>query len=516
MSEIQVNKDDILNKDTILNQDQINIFEKFNFKDVDLNIYTLKINSRSRNTIKEPSPFSFDIAFNREQETIETTETIVNGKTIITKKKVPISGIVIPSKFENIKKIQITQILIPRYIPRDYIGEPINGVTPIRDSSNSLVLSYYPGINLNNTVITITDISSIQTPIEVIELVDLNNKKHYLIALEYNNPYYLSKCINIKAELYSYININNTIYPITNIFGSRLILDNTDEDNSGNPIVLTYTNRLIIADFYKNNIFVQLYNNNNERLYIGTNFIIIRKTSLKNYQYILPNQYLEYQTLNDDDIRFINKNNLFKISQIYDNSNNKIYNILKDIDQQVADDEVRNNNEDSGIIIMGEWVANNKPSQLQNLTHGNIDINSVKINHFNFGIRDLLDEKIFYANLLPFIPNKSVSCDPEINNSFGVFFPATQSKDYLFLRGDSFEVYNNNNLKNTNSKLNFTLLDSNYEEVGLIFHKYPQYYNPSLFQTSVKAFLPNIPDITVIIKIEEIDRKNLVNPLDVN
>lgn len=489
MSEIQVNKGDILNKDNILNQDQINVFEKFNFKEVDLNIYTIKINSRSRNTIKEPSPFSFDIAFNRE----------------------PLSGIVIPSKFENIKKIQISQILIPRYIPRDYIGEPINGTTPIYDSSNSVMLNYYPGINLNNTVINITDISGIQTKIEVIQLVDLNNKKHYLIALEYNNPYYLSKCINIKADLYSYININNIVYPITNIFGSRLILDNTVE----NPIVLTYTNRLIIADFYKNNIFVQLFDSDNERLIIHKKYIIIRNTSLKNYQYVLQNQYLEYQTLNSSDVRLIEQNNLFKISEIYDNTNNKIYNILNDNYSQLANKD--KDIDDSGIIIMGEWVSDKYPSILDNLSDDSIiDFNSIKINHFNFGIRDLLDEKIFYANLLPFVPNKSVSSDPEINNSFGVFFPATQSKDYLFLRGDSFEVYNNNNLKNTNSKLNFTLLDSNYEEVGLIYHKYPQYYNPSLFQTSVKAFLPNIPDITVIIKIEEIDKKNCVNPFDIN
>ena len=118
---------------------------------------------------------------------------------------------IIGNKFDHIKKIQIAQILIPRFIPRDYMGEPFNGITPIYNSHNTITLSYYPGININNTVISVTDLNDISTKIEVLELVDLNNKKIYLLSINYNNPYYLSKYINIKAELYSYLNINNLL-----------------------------------------------------------------------------------------------------------------------------------------------------------------------------------------------------------------------------------------------------------------------------------------------------------------
>ena len=81
------------------------------------------------------------------------------------------------SIFKNIKKLQVSQILIPRYIPRDYIGEPFNGITPLYNTSSSIVLSCYAGININSSIINITDSSGNVSQIEVLELVNLLGKR---------------------------------------------------------------------------------------------------------------------------------------------------------------------------------------------------------------------------------------------------------------------------------------------------------------------------------------------------
>ena len=105
------------------NQEDINKFENINFKEIDINVFTLKINSKNRNLSKEQNPFNFEITFNNEPN---------NSKAVI------------QNKFENIKKIQLTQLVIPRYIPRNYMGEPFNGITPLYNTENSITLSYYP------------------------------------------------------------------------------------------------------------------------------------------------------------------------------------------------------------------------------------------------------------------------------------------------------------------------------------------------------------------------------------
>ena len=447
--------------------DQVNIykFDKINFKEV--NVYTLKINSKSRDITKEPNPFKFELGFHQDSDSLKEKRAVI------------------PAKFENIKKLQVSQILIPRFIPRDFMGEPFNGITPLYDTSNTLTLSYYPGININNTVITI-NIGSVETKVEVIELVDLNNRKINLVALEYNNPYYL-KHINIKSDIYSYLNINDNIYPITKIVGSLIEVSNT----SLYPLPSYTSNRLTIGDFYKNIIKVDLQNEND--VYINNNTIFIQKVNPLNFQYVYPKQYLEFQI--NSSLSDIEQRKLFKIESI------KFEKIDPSLELIISNTKV---------IIAGEWT-DGYPNIYDNTNPFSFAINKIiKISQFNFGVRDLLDEKIFYFNISPFSPSKFVSTEPEVNDSFGVFFPSTQSKDYLYLRGEAFEVYNSNNLQTTNTKFKFSLLDSNYEQVGAIYNKYFNLYQP-LGLPSVKSYLPNIPDITIVMKIEEIVRKNVVS-----
>ena len=95
--------------------------------------YTLRICSKDRNIEREINPFTFQIYFNQNGQ--------INQNALIS------------DRFENIKKISVSQLCIPRYIPRDYIGEPFTGITPLYNTSNSISLSYYPGIHNCDTLI---------------------------------------------------------------------------------------------------------------------------------------------------------------------------------------------------------------------------------------------------------------------------------------------------------------------------------------------------------------------------
>jgi hypothetical protein len=444
---------------------QEGIFTFESAKETQTSTYTLKINSNNRDQKREPNPFDFEIIFNQQQDNVRA---------------------IIPTKFQNIKKLQVSQILIPRHIPRDYIGEPFNGITPLYNTSDSIVLSCYSGININSSVINITDSSGVVSQIEVLELVDTSCKKMYLVAAQYNSPYMISTFINIKTDLFSYLNINGNIYPITNIYGNVIYLDPLVTATF--PLPLNTDDRLLLADFYKNSIISETGNSSPN---IGYNIdrIVINKSNYLNYQFLFKNQFLEFQR--NSSRNMIIEKKLFKISNV----------VFGLIDTTLAS-SITNNS----VTIYGAWI-NGLPNNYQAsmaLTHDSTN-NIVRISSFNSGLRDLLDEKIFYLNLYPFVPSKDVSTEPLVNNSFGVFFPSTQSKDYLYLKGEALESYNNYNLQLTQNKIRFTLLDTNYQVLGNIYNKYFNLYKPS--PMSILSYLQHSPDLIIILKIEEQERK---------
>lgn len=454
-------------------QEQVLNYKPLDFKDTDILTFTLKINSKDRNYIREPNPFNFEIIFNQ----IQTNN---NPKAIIT------------SKFEKIKRITLSQVSIPRYIPRDYMGEPVTGITPLYNDANSISLSYYPGININNTVIYVLDSSNNEIKIEVLELVDLNNKKLYLVAAQYNNPFYLTKYISVKAELFSYLNINNNIYPITNIIGNIIYLGNTTLF----PLPINTNSRLIIGDFYKNSVMVDIEGN---KIGINTTSIQIDNANILNFQYLFSGQYLEYQ-VNTGSTNIISERKLFKISSITSKLKNSN---LPNTNSYTWVDNINN----TQVIISGIWV-DGLPSRYSMASIYYDTGNTIRLNQFNFGVRDLFDERVFYINLSPFTPSKDVSTDPTINKSFGVLYPSTpnSTKDFLYLRGDAAETYTNVNLQNTFNKIRFSLMDSNNQLIGSIYNKYQNLYNPTN-NVSLTSYLPFLPDVNIILKLEEVDKK---------
>jgi len=594
-----------INKNT-QNQEGILNYKPMDFSDTNINTYTLKINSKDRNINREPNPFKFDIIFNEYQQSNDQ-------KAVIT------------SKFNNIKRISLSQIIIPRFIPRDYIGEPVTGITPLKYDSTSINLSYYPGININNNVMIVLDSSGNQLKIEILEMVDLCCKKLYLIPLRFNNAFYQTFYINLKADLYSYLNINNNIYPIEDINGTIITL--SDYACNLFPLPDFTNNRLIIGDFYKNVIALNMNTGItlNSIIRVTYNLIIILNCNFLNFQYLFPNQFLEIQIIDKTTRQFI-EIGLFKVSSLdyttIDTSNNVLiisgqwvylpktyqsllltnaYTILNSPSiTNIYDDQYtfltttlpnyltspippiptsqynlingkinaalsyyNNNLLDNTQITNLQTELGNEIDYLSDVLYDYntaisaqtntfnsltpIDITSklildicillnpynnnscttayyssslttsvtvnndidhiIRLSQFNYGIKDLFEEKVFYLNLNPFVPSKNVSTDPTMNNLFGVLYPSTpnNTKDYLYLKGDAIETYTNSNLQTSNNKIQFSLMDSTNTQIGTIYNSYRNLYTPT--DISIQSYLPFIPDLNIILKIEEVDKK---------
>ena len=115
------------------------------------------------------------------------------------------------------------------------------------------------------------------------------------------------------------------------------------------------------------------------------------------------------------------------------------------------------------VKINGSWVYNDN-TNLETGTHSD-DNHHIKFNHLKAGVKDLLNEKLFYLSLDPIVPSRNLITNNKLNNVIGVFYPSTQSKNYIFLTGQNKQKYNTNNLQNLNT-LNFKLYYMNGKQVG--------------------------------------------------
>ena len=100
--------------------------------------YFLKIFSKDNYS---NNPFDFNVKFNMDNQV---------GQNNFRKEAV------IYSKYKNIKKIEISDVIVPRYIPQNMIGQYFDGVNLVStnvDISNhrcDFLLSCYSGVNLKD------------------------------------------------------------------------------------------------------------------------------------------------------------------------------------------------------------------------------------------------------------------------------------------------------------------------------------------------------------------------------
>ena len=163
--------------------------------------------------------------------------------------------------------------------------------------------------------------------------------------------------------------------------------------------------------------------------------------------------------------------------------------------------------ENTTILITGIWV-DGIPSEYNFTPLFYNTSKIISLNQFNYGVRDLFEEKSFYLNLSPFTPSKNVATDSNVNNYFGVLYPSTpnSTKDYLYLKGDASESYTNVNLQKSVNKIQFSLMDSNNKLIGTIYKDHKNLYNPDN-DVSILSYLPFAPEVSIILKIDEITKK---------
>jgi hypothetical protein len=336
---------------------------------------------------------------------------------------------VIYSKYTNITSIEISDVVIPRFIPSSIIGRKIEGFRLVKTSSNKFMISCYPGCSIKNgsTILGVSVFNFIKliTPKETVFIFKRDIIHNYSILT--NNP-----ILNNQLVI-DHVNYNNNIIPILDIIDNEITVDNY--------IDLPNTFPLIIVD---------------SNILFKTSIATATETTLT-IPY-LPIELIE-NIYTDNTIRIIDSlqiNYYFKIDSYFENN--------------------------SDVILKGIWLNN--------------------VNNFNglsdfylygYGSRDLLDERMFYIELDPFTPVKSTATNSQNDKMFGVLFPSTQSKEWVYLSGEPKELFLPTDFRKMD-KMSIRLYDSNGNNLNDVFNKRLGLLNPEYNKNLYT---------TLIVKIEE-------------
>ena len=381
--------------------------------------YILKISSNDTLT---KYPFDFQVKFAMDIGTIDNNY----------KKEA-----IIYSKYTNITSIEISDVVIPRFIPSSIIGKTIEGFRLIKTGSNKFMISCYPGCSIKNgsTILGVSDYDYIKliTPKETVFIFKRDIIHNYSVLT--NNP------ILDNQIVIDHINYNNNIIPILDISYNEVIVDNFIVDNFIN---LPDTFPLIITD---------------SNILFKTSIASATETTLT-----IP--YLPIEL----------------IENIYTDNTIRIINLLQHNYYFKIDSYSKNN---SNIILKGIWLNNfNNFNNYNGLSDFYL---------YGYGSRDLLDERMFYIELDPFTPVKSTATNSQNDKMFGVLFPSTQSKEWLYLSGEPKELFLPTDFRKMD-KMTIRLYDSNGNNLNDVFNKKLGLLNPEYNKNLYT---------TLIVKIEE-------------
>ena len=314
---------------------------------------------------------------------------------------------IIYNKYTDITYIEVSDVIIPRFIPTSTIGRNIEGFRLIKTANNKFIISCYPGCSIKTGSTTINTISY--------NFIKLISPKESLFIIKrgiaHNYSLLIIDPILEDNLVIDHLNYNNNILPILDISNNEITVNNND-------ITLPNTIPIIIAD---SNILFKTAN------------ATANATTLT-----IPNLPLELveNIYADNTIRIIDasqNNYYFKIS-----SSSKI---------------------STDIIFKGNW---------SDLSYGFEGISNLYL--FGFGSKDLLDERIFYIELESFKPSTSTSTNNQFDKMFGVLFPSTQSTNWLYLSGEPKQVFLPTDSRKMD-KLTIRLYDSNGNNLNDIFYK---------------------------------------------
>lgn len=342
---------------------------------------------------------------------------------------------IIYNKYTDIKSIEISDVVIPRFIPTSKIGTNIEGFRLIKIANNKFIISCYPGCSIKTGSITINTISY--------NFIKLISPKESLFIIKRGIAHNYSNLINdsvLKDKLViDHLNYNNDILPILDISNNEITVNNYN-------ITLPNTIPIIIAD---------------SNILFKTSTASANATTLT-----IPNLPVELveNIYADNTIHIIDasqNNYYFKISS-YSNASNT-------------------------IIFKGNW---------SDLSYGFFGVSNLYL--FSFGSKDLLDERVFYIELESFKPSTSTSTNNQFDKMFGVLFPSTQSKNWLYLSGEPKQVFLPTDFRKMD-KLTIRLYDSNGNNLNDIFYKklglLNTEYNSNLFSSLIIKIEENLKSI---------------------
>jgi hypothetical protein len=160
--------------------------------------YWIKISSKDATST---SPFDFSIKF---------MMNINRGKNDYLKEAV------VEDKYQDIKKIEITDVIIPRYIPNDILGLNFDGVNLIKVGTNpKYLVSTYPGTHMKCGVFTLSPNTypyiKLTSPKDCIVLASVTSSPIFLNDISGSTFRYKD------TKVIDHLTINDTVYPILDI-----------------------------------------------------------------------------------------------------------------------------------------------------------------------------------------------------------------------------------------------------------------------------------------------------------
>lgn len=394
--------------------------------------YWLKISSQDANSA---TPFDFDVKFNMNIRKIPKD---INGNVLPGGSY--LKEAVIEDKYNEIKRLEVTDVIIPRFIPNNTLGLNFDGVNLVKTTNvigpsyTSFLIACYPGVNMKCG----TDYIKLSNYKDCIILTDINNSIIFNSDTSNNFRYKDLKIID-------HITIENIVYPIIGISQNIITILNFQNE-------MPSESKLTMANYYSNILHYTPHTN-----------VTLTSSTL---------------TINNFPVEMLDTTFASNIIRAYDSNNNNIYfTVNKYMD-------ISGNTKISGSYV-GSITAFN----------GNVTFQL-----FGFGIRDMIDERIMYLELDPFVPVKSSASNSNLNKMFGVLFPSTQSREYCYLTGEPKESFLPRDLRKLD-KITIKIYDSNGVSISDTYKNRPGLLNTNYF-TNIYT--------TVLIKVDEVD-KSLVS-----
>lgn len=423
------------------------------------NNYILKINSKDRNFQREPNPFNFNVSFNKYDikysfyyRTQWWNQSVPEEMKVI---KVN-NGAVIEDSIEEIKQMNVPEIVTPRFIPLDDPGHLIKNVEVIKNTTSDssgikrILLKGLDDIRIN----FINDTHSF------VQIIDNDKNNYYLFRNQdvnsINSDVMKNYCLYdnfYTSKLY----LNGEVHIITDISDCSIKLDND-------------------VNFIKSNLYLLDYYSSAIHNSLGGDLTFSSSTiTITNSENLISYNFVKNSILN------VNKDYYFTISNVsflynFTDSNAHAYTVKKTYPNlYLTDDEYQQlksvTNGESTVKITttftGSWYKNITGVKNNNAPNC--------IFHYSPGVRDLLDEKLFYLSMDPFTPPINLSTDNKLNNTLGVFYPSSSGKDCIILKGQIKQTYTHRNLQNLgNFKIKLYYMDG--AEVGKNLSNYPLEY----------------------------------------